>query len=425
MSHKRKSLPSSAFSPSSFDAVDGVVDDLRPRRAFRVSGSPDFSQAEPQSAEEYLRRVRWEAQHQPKSFTAPVNPAQWKGGEGGGKGLRPSWGKGLHPLPPTSPLAMPSKEWQQNFTGEFTSVRLAFLRFLHIRTGEEEEEGGKGGSLREGSGQSPPPRPRQGLPPMRDYPAWLRFCLGRDVDVERCIRGGGEEGAQVTPSMTPDLHTVAAWDQVTTRGVLHHLIDHLNRCHQRVTDIHNLERRSPTHNSPAKAYHTEDEEMKENTEEDEEEEEEEEEDEVVVTERGFGTVLSPKEATFGEMREASPVGVDVLSSSSSSPVSFLHLPRPSHMMWLYAALVHLEKPLPADVDVQLRQLYRVCGKIRAEAGRRLEELQQTESGGEGSGEGGVRDRRSVLDCAMHCNLLMTIVDKVFGQRMEMQRWTGG
>ena len=409
MSHKRKSYPPS--SSSSLNADDGDVDDLRPRRAFRVRGPPDFSQAEPQSAEEYLRRVRWEAQHQPKVLTAPVNPAQWKEGEGRGQGLRRLWGKGLDPLPPTSPLAMPSREWEESFTAEFTSVRLAFTRYLHLQSGDEQKDRGRGSGPGRSVDPSPPPRsPHRPLPPMRDYPAWLRFCLGKDADVERCIRGEGgvgEEGVHVTGSTTPDLRTVAGWDQVTTRGVLHHLIDHLHRCHQRITE-HLTSAGAPAHPLSTETVRSDEEEMAESAEEDKEGEVEDEEGEVEVS-------CSP-----------------VLASNGCVVLSVLCLPRVSHMVWLYAALVHLEKPLPADVGVQLRQLYRVCGKIRAEAGWRLEELREQRTGerkmeGRRAEESDARDEQQqrVLECAMHCNLLMTVVDKVFGQRMDMEAWIGG
>ena len=62
MSHKRK------------QAVRDEDEQLLPRRAFTVSGAPDFSQAEPQTAEEYLRRVKWEAKRQPRVLTSNIDP---------------------------------------------------------------------------------------------------------------------------------------------------------------------------------------------------------------------------------------------------------------------------------------------------------------------------------------------------------------
>ena len=103
-------------------------------------------------------------------------------------------------------------------------------------------------------------------------------------------------------------------------------------------------------------------------------------------------------------------------------------------MWLYATLAHLEKPLPADVEVSLRQLYRVCGKLRAEAGRALEQQRKEQlsdaagddakesAGGDGSSAHEPAAARQAMECAMHCNLLMTIVDRVFGQRVDVEPW---
>ena len=227
MSNKRKHGGAAApFTSSARSSSFRDDDDLQPRRAFHVSGAPDFSQAEPQTAEEYLRRVRWEAQRQPKVLTSTIDPRLLVEHRGAAPSA-PGYGRALQLLPATSPLAMPSKEWENAFASQFADVRLALLRYTERLPEVKKRE------------TQPPPSTAR-MPPPRDYPAWTRYCLGADFDVERYVgesqhpvsRGVGEDSAACR---APELHTVAAWDQLATRAIFHRLVDHLDGCYQRAS----------------------------------------------------------------------------------------------------------------------------------------------------------------------------------------------
>ena len=441
MSNKRKQQQMTQSSSSrqrpplsaSVDSDDGGG--VHPRRAFRVLGSPDFSQAEPQSALEYLRRVKWEAKRQPKVWTAAIDPQRLQRPQPPQPTMR-GHGQALDRLPRTSPLALPSSEWQSHFASQYTDVRMALLRYTELHpVGSQPSI--SGGHLLPNDPQLSSSRPP--LPSARDYPAWLRFCLGADFDVERCTctvdAAEGEVDELSTPQPlcpSPKLQLVAGWDQLSTRAIIHRLVDHLHRCHQRIL----TPPQPPQQRNNADPQHTPTL-VPTPTPQDDDDQEEEDKGEGGEEADADGELVrgSIPTASIGFLDAVPGQSISAMPapppSSTASPLSVLGLPRASHTVWLYAALAHLEKPLPADVGVQLRQLYRVCGKIRAQAGGVLEERKkasqehikaQLNEEVTNAFTQTLPHEAAALDCAMRCNLLMTIVDKVFGQRVDLEQW---
>ncbi|KAI3706279.1 hypothetical protein L6452_23902 [Arctium lappa] len=88
------------------------------RPAFLVTGEPDFDSGPPQDGLEYLRRVRWEAEHIPKVKVAKVERNV----------LNKEQTVYLPNIPEIAACPehiMPSKEWEDVFLADFAELRLA------------------------------------------------------------------------------------------------------------------------------------------------------------------------------------------------------------------------------------------------------------------------------------------------------------
>ena len=177
---------------------DDNEDDFRPKRALDVSGDPDWSlSGPPLSAEEYLRRVRWEARRCPNVVRAA--------GIGSGSGspsssqesgqkipvasaLRSSVIMSTMPpskVPPAPKHTVPDARWERSLINNFSELRLKIASAM----GENAvvSDGGKFSEAASTSGAveiSGPNREAHGklktLPGVRDPDAWRRFCIGED-----------------------------------------------------------------------------------------------------------------------------------------------------------------------------------------------------------------------------------------------------
>ena len=381
MSHKRKQATADRSAPSTF-----VADDLLPRRAFSVTGAPDYTDSAPQTAEEYLRRVKWEARNQPRVFTSAIDPRRFDHLQTAG------YVRSIQPLPPTSARVMPSAEWESEFAAQFADIRLSFAHYSELH----------------------PPAAPQPQPPQadtadtlsaddtaavaRNCEAWSRYCLGLS--------------SSDNPPPTPSLPTVAAFDQLTTRGVLAHMVTLMQQActraqtqQQRSSTTASLENGPSTSTLKASGAAAAQGSPNVGSDEDDVDEEGVEGEEEVVTRQQ--TTSRPSQPS------------DCATAVSSSPTDLLSVMSASTARWLYCVLAHLQRPLSSETEMQLRQLYRVCGNIRAEAGKQLDKShsQQCDDGQQVNvGDG----RSSAEETAMWCNMLLTIVDRIFGQRIPVQ-----
>ncbi|CAI9290362.1 unnamed protein product [Lactuca saligna] len=88
------------------------------RPAFMVTGEPDFDSGPPQDGLEYLRRVRWEAEHIPKVKVVKVERSV----------LIKEQTVYMPNIPDIAACPehlMPSKEWEDAFLADFSNLRLA------------------------------------------------------------------------------------------------------------------------------------------------------------------------------------------------------------------------------------------------------------------------------------------------------------
>lgn len=88
------------------------------RPAFMVTGEPDFDSGPPQDGLEYLRRVRWEAEHIPKVKVAKVERSV----------LNKEQTVYMPNIPDIAACPehlVPSKEWEDAFLVDFSNLRLA------------------------------------------------------------------------------------------------------------------------------------------------------------------------------------------------------------------------------------------------------------------------------------------------------------
>ncbi|KAK9810074.1 hypothetical protein WJX72_004382 [[Myrmecia] bisecta] len=111
-------------------------------------GEPDFESGEPDDAEEYLRRVRYEAAQLPRVVTAKIDPRDFDAQR---TQYVPSGA-----LPEAIELAMPEKRWLQSILTEFALLR------LQIQQAEED------GTHEESTG-----------PSGRDSLSWRNYCFGK------------------------------------------------------------------------------------------------------------------------------------------------------------------------------------------------------------------------------------------------------
>ena len=386
MSHKRKHSTPDRTATSAFVAAD----ELLPRRAFSVTGAPDYTEDAPQTAEEYLRRVKWEARQQPRVFTSTIDPRRFDHLQTQG------YVRTIQPLPHTSARVLPSAEWESSFASQFADIRQSFAHYSQLHPPAD-----------------PQPQPPTALTTALDEDdtvtapqnceAWARYCLGLS--------------SPTTPPPMPSLPTVAAFDQLTTRGVLAQIVTQLQQSVTRAQARRQWGSTVATHKQD-ESKGVQDEKtsaaelssgMKVDSDEEEEEDVEEEEDER--DESAVQPVVSSR-----------PIGS--VSGSTSSRSDALSILSPSTTRWLYCLLAHLQKPLPGEAEVQLRQLYRVCGSIRAEAGKLIDKSHTQHTTAERKQDEGELQRAAEIgaaeEAAMWCNMLLTIVDRIFGQRIPMQ-----
>lgn len=126
-------------------------------QALPVDGEPDWSLSEPDTAEEYLRRVRYEAERCPKVVRVEPSPAVSGGaGSSGGRCV-------LLPEPEAIPdapdWAKPNRSWVQQFVSDFQQLR------QQVQQAYEQQV-----------------YPTDNVPHLNDVEAWDRICFGRATD---------------------------------------------------------------------------------------------------------------------------------------------------------------------------------------------------------------------------------------------------
>ncbi|GAQ87224.1 Survival motor neuron interacting protein [Klebsormidium nitens] len=141
------------------DAEEDSEDENPQYKAFHVSGQPDFSIEEP-DAEEYLRRVRWEAQRCPRVVVAPAHERPPAAPE------QTPYMPALPGVTACAPHLLPSSEWEACFLADFSDLRTELVRLLDLL---EEADAAALSSL---------PSSAAAIPSVRDASAWKRFCLG-------------------------------------------------------------------------------------------------------------------------------------------------------------------------------------------------------------------------------------------------------
>eukprot|EP00879_Flechtneria_rotunda_P009586 GHRR01010032.1.p1 GENE.GHRR01010032.1~~GHRR01010032.1.p1 ORF type:complete len:208 (+),score=95.48 GHRR01010032.1:279-902(+) len=146
-------------------------------QALPVDGEPDWSLDEPDSAEEYLRRVRYEAAQCPK--VVRVEPAQ-------------QYAAKAQALPEpqaiaaASDWAKPDRSWVEKFVLDFQQLR------LQVQQAYEQGD-----------------YPAADVPHMNDVDAWDRSCFGRlaqaeshdHLAAEHIRAAAGSELTQLTPGI--------------------------------------------------------------------------------------------------------------------------------------------------------------------------------------------------------------------------------
>ncbi|KAK3282081.1 hypothetical protein CYMTET_10164 [Cymbomonas tetramitiformis] len=140
-----------------YESDSSEDNDMR-QQALPVSGAPEFSEGPPTSAEEYLRRVRWEAKQSPKVVRADIDPRLYED-------------KRTIYIPketcPAPPATQADASWTADFISDFSSLRERLVRdptWLSLK-----------------APQHPP------LPNLRDQVAWKTLILGHSAkraDVE-------------------------------------------------------------------------------------------------------------------------------------------------------------------------------------------------------------------------------------------------
>eukprot|EP00878_Enallax_costatus_P004035 GHUV01004258.1.p1 GENE.GHUV01004258.1~~GHUV01004258.1.p1 ORF type:complete len:305 (+),score=93.79 GHUV01004258.1:284-1198(+) len=145
-------------------------------QALPVEGEPDWSLEEPDSAEEYLRRVRYEAARCPK--VVRVEPTISDTDANNSKELRPL--PAPEAIPDAPDWAKPNRSWVQRFVADFQQLRLQ----VH----EAYEQGAY---------------PTVQVPHMNDGEAWDRTCFGHTAQAEvlHMQAAAGAEMTQLTPGI--------------------------------------------------------------------------------------------------------------------------------------------------------------------------------------------------------------------------------
>ena len=261
---------------------------------------------------------------------------------------------------------LPSPQWETRFASQFADIRLALLRYAarpHLEAAQQAQ-------------RNPTPSPRA-------FPQWMQYCLGADHDLQHCVQGRGRQtqAVRAVKETVEPLEMKEASEEAASS--------------------------SSSGSSPTSSAACVEQQMLPTL-------------QVVAawdqsTTRGLlSRLIDHLQRCVAAVSASTPP-----PSPSAPPASVLWLPSPAHTVWLYCALLHLEKPLLPETDSELLQLYRLCGRIRHEAGQALER-QQLQSRTQGEGQVKAADEaaaHTASDCAMYCNMLMTIVDKIFGQRL--------
>lgn len=169
-------------------------------------GEPDWDSGPPETAEEYLRRVRWEAARCPQVVRSEPDPEKLRQLAR----RRPGANDDAPPPPPVLPdipdipdapaWARPSPDWLTGFLSDFASLR---AQLAAAGTG--------------GSGASPAPAR---LPDLRDVAAWDHLCFGRAA--QRSM--GPCDGQSVPPAI---LDAVLGMDQVCIEVLLQRHVEAL------------------------------------------------------------------------------------------------------------------------------------------------------------------------------------------------------
>eukprot|EP00882_Tetradesmus_deserticola_P021303 GHRQ01023064.1.p1 GENE.GHRQ01023064.1~~GHRQ01023064.1.p1 ORF type:complete len:233 (+),score=110.12 GHRQ01023064.1:228-926(+) len=149
-------------------------------QALPVDGEPDWALDEPDSAEEYLRRVRYEAARCPRVVRAEVPEAAAAGV------AHVSARSARHVLPDVAPIAdapdwaKPNKSWVVKFVEDFQQLRMQ----LHQAC------------VQEGY-------PVAQVPHVNDLEAWERACFGQSAQAEarHVSAAAGAEMTQLTPGI--------------------------------------------------------------------------------------------------------------------------------------------------------------------------------------------------------------------------------
>jgi hypothetical protein len=116
--------------------------------------------------------------------------------------------------------------------------------------------------------------------------------------------------------------------------------------------------------------------------------------------RMFGVLLTHART----LQQTSHRPADVLSAFPSSV-----FPR-CLALWLFALLVRLQKPLHAEMAAALLAAFKCILTMRATAAALLLKMESAESG--------ARLVRELHAAVLHCNVALTLIDKLFGQRVS-------
>lgn len=118
-------------------------------RALPVYGDPDFSSGPPQSAEEYIRRVRYEAAQLPDVVMSSIDPRHYDEARTAYSGMAAC------DIPSAEPWAVPAWSWVSDTLHDFVAVRNDLLRCEHAQDFDAVE-----------------------VPSENDHRTWRTFCLG-------------------------------------------------------------------------------------------------------------------------------------------------------------------------------------------------------------------------------------------------------
>jgi len=196
-------------------------------QALPVDGEPDWSLAEPDTAEEYLRRVRYETARCPKVVRVEYDeesspdPTTTSAAAAGGSGISShSSSRGRRAVLPEVECiaegpdwAKPNKDWVVQFVGDFQQLRREVME--RYETGEYAADV---------------------VPHMNDVQAWDRLCFGAAAEHEAHASGvaaaaANGAGAELTCMNDGIFANLMALDQVSVSDLLQHHITQLLEVH--------------------------------------------------------------------------------------------------------------------------------------------------------------------------------------------------